>query len=264
MPKPSTVRKVAVAPRKVVIVTAATQSEQGQSLANNMHKWGIAERSIIDITYAMELSEDEKVQTDHRSGDSVEVQQIVMGHPDYAAVVKSCIENSADSLPGAVLFFVRVDPDGVVSDVVAEEEAAWLNAVFIDVAGLGTVPAFDCRHKRLDRIPVEHLGAQIKEMLDWLAVPEVVDDRSPVNDFGVDACIENKPPDDGPASVAESRYNDRAAACLDNRERLYDISSNTTYSSKQTRTTIDGTVVIEGIYYNSLVYVTPVVFSRNA
>ena len=156
-----------MAPRKVVIVTVATQCEAGQSLRENMHKWGIAERSIIDLTYAMELSEDEKVQTDHRSGYNAEVQHIFMCHPRYPAVVKSCIENSADSPPGAVLFFVRVDPDGVVPDVVAAEEAAWLNGVMIDVGDdvPWFVPAFDCRHERLDRTPIDQLEARIQEML---------------------------------------------------------------------------------------------------
>ena len=63
-----TVEPCAVAPMRIVIATGATQSEPGQSVRANRHEFGIAERSVIDLTNALMLSDEKKVRTDHRCG----------------------------------------------------------------------------------------------------------------------------------------------------------------------------------------------------
>ena len=73
-----TVEPRAVAPMRIVIATVATQREPGQSVRANRHEIGIAERSIIDLTDALMLSDEEQVRTDHRCGYNVDVMQTVM------------------------------------------------------------------------------------------------------------------------------------------------------------------------------------------
>ena len=129
-------------PKKVATISVGVQSQQGQWLAENMQQCLISGCTIIDISKGLILTDEETIRIEHRSGDGIEVQQIVMSHPHYVAVVKSCIDNSAANPPGAINLFVRTDPDGGIADVVCEEEAARLNTMFIDIDGYGTVPVF--------------------------------------------------------------------------------------------------------------------------
>ena len=130
--------------------------------------------------------------------------QTVMSDAHYVSVVKTCIETVARAQPGAVQFFLIVDPDGVVPDVVAAEVTAFLNGVNIDV---GTPdhplwgPVFDCRHQRLDRKPMHELAAHFDDMWKWLNVTEVVGPRAR-QDFGGDATL----------TVPDDAYNSKAIA----------------------------------------------------
>ena len=163
---------------KIVLISFGVQSHQGQWVAENMHssRLLLGFCSVIDLSLAFNLSIDETTRIQHRSGDRIDVQHIVIGHPNFVIAAKTCVDCAARIPPGTTKLMLIVDPDGSVADIVCEEVAARMQTAAIDIEGFENVPVFECRHKRIDRTPVEELPAMFEKVARWLEVPEFVED----------------------------------------------------------------------------------------